>query len=86
MPGLTFSYKLISHDLQSLLASFMACQHSLPDDVGHDIIRSAVEVERRFFSEAISCDLIGMSSELMTRFIEFVADHLLAALGHSKLR
>ena len=42
-------------------------QHRLPEDVVHDIIRSAVEVERRFFSEAISCDLIGMNSELMTR-------------------
>jgi len=33
----------------------------------------------------LSCDHIGMNSELMTRYIEFVADRLLAALGHSKL-
>merc|ERR1712203_1325581 len=43
------------------------------------------EVERRFICEALSCDLIGMNSELMTRYIEFVADRLLTALGHSKL-
>ena len=43
--------------MQSLLASFMACQHGLPDDVVHDIIRSAVEVERRFISEARSCGM-----------------------------
>merc|ERR1719328_732380 len=60
-------------------------QHKLPDDIVHDIIRSAVEVERHFICEALSCDLIGMNSELMTRYIEFVADRLLAALGHSKL-
>jgi len=89
MPGLTFSNELISRD-EGLHAEF-AClvygmlQHKMPDDVVHDIIRSAVEVERRFICEALSCDLIGMNSELMTRYIEFVADRLLAALGHSKL-
>ncbi len=35
--------------------------------------------------EALPCDLIGMNSELMTKYIEFVADRLLSALGHSKL-
>jgi len=59
--------------------------HRLPEDVVHDIIRGAVEVERRFICEALSCDLIGMNSELMVRYIEFVADRLLVALGHSKL-
>merc|ERR1712232_1351299 len=89
MPGLTFSNELISRD-EGLHAEF-AClvyrslQNQLPEDVVHDIIRGAVEVERRFICEALSCDLIGMNSELMTRYIEFVADRLLTALGHSKL-
>merc|ERR1711941_257079 len=89
MPGLTFSNELISRD-EGLHAEF-ACmlygmlQHQLPEDVVHDIIRGAVEVERRFIVEALPCDLIGMNGELMTRYIEFVADRLLTALGHSKL-
>ena len=89
MPGLTFSNELISRD-EGLHAEF-AClmyrslQNKLPEDVVQDIIRGAVEVERKFICEALSCDLIGMNSELMTRYIEFVADRLLAALGHSKL-
>merc|ERR1712045_458291 len=89
MPGLTFSNELISRD-EGLHAEF-ACmlynmlQYRLPEDVVHEIIRGAVEVERRFICEALSCDLIGMNSELMTRYIEFVADRLLSALGHSKL-
>merc|ERR1712061_666083 len=68
MPGLTFSNELISRD-EGLHAEF-AClvygmlQHRLPEDVVHGIIRSAVEVERRFICEALSCDLIGMNSEL----------------------
>merc|ERR1712151_1347728 len=89
MPGLTFSNELISRD-EGLHAEF-ACliygtlQRQLPEDVVHDIIRGAVDVERRFICEALPCDLIGMNNELMTRYIEFVADRLLTALGHSKL-
>merc|ERR1719507_2663821 len=89
MPGLTFSNELISRD-EGLHAEF-ACliygmlQHRLPDDVVHGIVRGAVAAERRFICEALSCDIIGMNSELMTRYIEFVADRLLAALGHPKL-
>eukprot|EP00415_Alexandrium_ostenfeldii_P005078 UN5078 len=60
-------------------------QHKLPEEVVHSIIRDAVEVERQFICEALSCDLIGMNNEPMTRYIEFVADRLLTALGHSKL-
>merc|ERR1712003_206755 len=89
MPGLTFSNELISRD-EGLHAEF-ACmlygmlQHQLPEDIVHDIIRGAVEVERKFICVALSCDLIGMNSDLMTKYIEFVADRLLTALGHSKL-
>merc|ERR1711963_379454 len=89
MPGLTFSNELISRD-EGLHAEF-AClvygmlQHQLPEDVVHGIVRGAVDAERKFICEALPCDLIGMNSELMTRYIEFVADRLLTALGHSKL-
>jgi len=89
MPGLTFSNELISRD-EGLHAEF-ACliygmlQNKLPEDVIHGIVRGAVEAERRFICDALPCDLIGMNSELMTRYIEFVADRLLTALGHAKM-
>jgi ribonucleoside-diphosphate reductase subunit M2 len=89
MPGLTFSNELISRD-EGLHTEF-ACllysmlQNQLPDSVVHDIIRGAVAAERRFICDALSCDLIGMNNELMTKYIEFVADRLLTALGHPKL-
>merc|ERR1719213_718969 len=89
MPGLTFSNELISRD-EGLHAEF-ACllysmlQHKLPEDVVYEIIRGAVRVERKFICEALSCDLIGMNNDLMTEYIEFVADRLLVALGHSKI-
>jgi ribonucleoside-diphosphate reductase subunit M2 len=89
MPGLTFSNELISRD-EGLHAEF-ACllysmlQNKLPDSAVHGIIRGAVAVERQFICEALSCDLIGMNNDLMTKYIEFVADRLLMSLGHPKL-
>merc|ERR1711862_887312 len=89
MPGLTFSNELISRD-EGLHAEF-ACllygmlQNKLPDDCVHEIIKGAVDVERKFICEALSCDLVGMNSGLMTNYIEFVADRLLTALGHPKI-
>merc|ERR1712232_312996 len=66
MPGLTFSNELISRD-EGLHAEFACLLYSmldnkLPEDVVHDIVRSAVAVERKFICEALSCDLIGMNS------------------------
>merc|ERR1711934_1136197 len=81
--------ELISRD-EGLHAEF-ACllygmlQNKLPDDCVHEIIKGAVDVERKFICEALSCDLVGMNSALMTSYIEFVADRLLTALGHPKL-
>merc|ERR1712193_290197 len=89
MPGLTFSNELISRD-EGLHTEF-ACllygmlNNKLPDDVVHGMIKGAVECERTFICDALSCDLIGMNSDLMTKYIEFVADRLLQSLGHPKL-
>jgi len=89
MPGLTFSNELISRD-EGLHAEF-AClvygmlQNKLPDDVVHNLVRGAVAAERLFICEALPCDLIGMNSEMMTKYIEFVADRLLTSLGHPKI-
>merc|ERR1711937_992964 len=72
MPGLTFSNELISRD-EGLHTEF-ACllysmlQKKLPDDIVHDIINGAVETEKEFICDALSCDL-GMNSELMTKYI-----------------
>ncbi|KAF8819442.1 ribonucleoside-diphosphate reductase small subunit [Cardiosporidium cionae] len=89
MPGLTFSNELISRD-EGLHADF-ACllysmlQHKLPPECVQCIIREAVDVERAFVCGALSCDLIGMNSRLMSQYIEFVADRLLVSLGVGKI-
>ena len=90
MPGLTFSNELISRD-EGLHCDF-ACllytkmlRNKLPLEKVYEIIQSAVKIEIDFVSESIPVALIGMNSNLMSQYIQFVADRLLVALGCSKL-
>ena len=50
-----------------------------------EIIKEAVEIEKEFITEALPVRLIGMNSNLMGQYIEFVADRLLAELGNDKI-
>ncbi len=90
MPGLSFSNELISRD-EGLHCDF-ACllynnhlQNQLPKEQVRDIILDAVEIEKEFILEALPVKLIGMNSELMAQYIEFVADRLLLELGNEKV-
>ena len=50
-----------------------------------EIILDAVEIEKEFILEALPVKLIGMNSDLMSQYIEFVADRLLLELGNDKV-
>ena len=41
------------------------------------IIKEAVEIEKEFITESLSCELLGMNKDLMCQYIEYVSDHLL---------
>ncbi|KAL9281893.1 putative oxidoreductase [Arabidopsis thaliana] len=89
MPGLTFSNELISRD-EGLHCDFACLIYSLlrtklDEDRLKAIVCDAVEIEREFVCDALSCALVGMNRELMSQYIEFVADRLLAALGCAKV-
>src|SRR3982751_6100055 len=77
MPGLTFSNELISRD-EGLHCDF-ACllygmlQNKLSQERIYEIISNAVEIEKEFVCDALPVNLIGMNSELMAQYIEFVA-------------
>jgi len=89
MPGLTFSNELISRD-EGLHRDF-ACllfnmlENKPSQETVHLIIKNAVEIEKEFITEALPVSLIGMNSNMMSQYIEYVADHLLVALGCKKL-
>lgn len=90
MPGLTFSNELISRD-EGMHCDF-AChlynhhiEKKLSDKKIKEIICGALEIEKEFILEALPVRLIGMNSDLMKQYLEFVADRLLMSLGVSKV-
>lgn len=89
MPGLTFSNELISRD-EGLHCEF-ACllygmlKNKLSQEEVHQIIFDAVSIEKEFITDALPVALIGMNANLMSQYIEFVADRWLAELGYEKL-
>lgn len=88
MPGLTFSNELISRD-EGMHTDFAVLLYSmikdkLSQEVVYKIFEDAVEIEKNFIIKSLPCSLIGMNSELMGEYIEFVADRLLTQLGYDK--
>jgi ribonucleoside-diphosphate reductase beta chain len=89
MPGLSFSNELISRD-EGLHCDF-ACllysqlENKLSEERVKEVIANAVEIEKEFVSSSLPVKLIGMNSDLMCQYIEFVADRLLLALGCTKI-
>ncbi len=51
----------------------------------HEIINEAVIIEIEFITDAIPCKMIGMNNQLMSKYIEFVADRLCVQLGYDKI-
>jgi ribonucleoside-diphosphate reductase beta chain len=90
MPGLTFSNELISRD-EGMHCDF-AChlynnhiQKKLTQAKIKEIICGALEIEKEFILEALPVRLIGMNSDLMSQYLEFVTDRLLVSLGVPKV-
>jgi ribonucleoside-diphosphate reductase beta chain len=90
MPGLTFSNELISRDegLHCDFACLLYNNHlvnKLSKERITEIIVDAVAIEKEFVTDALPVKLIGMNSDLMQQYIEFVADRLLLELGNEKV-
>lgn len=88
LPGLTFSNELISRDegLHTLFAVAMYHQGTgLSQERIHEIIQEAVTLEKEFICDALPCSLIGMNANLMSQYIEFVANRLALQLRTSKI-
>jgi ribonucleotide reductase beta subunit family protein with ferritin-like domain len=89
MPGLTLSNEFISRD-EALHVEFAVLLYSkLVKKISKkkfiEIMREAVNIEKEFITESIPCRLIGMNADLMTQYIEFVADRLCLQLGYDKI-
>ncbi len=90
MPGLTFSNELISRD-EGMHCDF-ACllynrhiKNKLSKPRLEKIITDAVAIETEFVNDSLPVKLIGMNADLMTQYIQFVADRLLMELSNDKV-
>ena len=89
MPGLCHSNELISRD-EGLHTEFAVLMYqNLVDkpspNVIKEIIINAVTIEKEFITESLSCELIGMNKDLMSQYINYVADRLLLMFGLEKV-
>jgi ribonucleoside-diphosphate reductase subunit M2 len=89
LPGLSFANQLIARD-ESMHTDFAILlysklEHRLPQSVIHEMIRDAVSIETKFITESIPCSMIGMNVNLMTEYIMYIADRLIAQLGYEKV-
>ncbi len=90
MPGLSFSNELISRD-EGMHCDFACLLYNnylinqLSKEKVKKIITDAVEIEKEFVTDSLPVKLIGMNSDLMNQYIEFVADRLLMELGNEKV-
>lgn len=94
LEGLTKSNEFISRD-EGLHRDF-ACElfNQLRERDNYDfncssstiltIIKEAVSIEQEFITESFQCSLIGMNSNYMKQYIEFIADNLLQCLNEPK--
>ena len=88
MAGLIKSNEFISRDeglhtdfaceLYKLLIQKLSFDQILP------IFKEGVEISKKFMNDAIPCKMIGMNSEMMNDYIEYVSDRLLVSLGYRK--
>lgn len=88
LPGLSFANQLISRD-ESLHTEFACLLYSklkdpLDKSAVYDMIQEAVDIEMKFITESIPCNMIGMNAELMKDYIMYIADRLLIMLGYEK--
>jgi ribonucleoside-diphosphate reductase subunit M2 len=89
MPGLIKSNEFISRD-ESMHQDF-ACElfkliiNKPSEKEVADIVKESVEIAKNFNNDSIKIKLIGLNSDMMNQYIEYVADRLIVSLGYNKI-
>ncbi len=50
-----------------------------------EIVLDALEIEKEFITKSLPVSLLGMNSDLMSQYLEYVTDVLLSDLGYNKV-
>ncbi|MEO6305062.1 MAG: ribonucleotide-diphosphate reductase subunit beta [Bacteroidia bacterium] len=89
MPGLCSANTLINKDenLHCDFAIHLINNHIVNKPTEKrikEILLSALKIEKEFITESLPVSLIGMNSNLMKQYLEFIVDQLFAKLGCKK--
>ena len=91
LPGLCTSNEFIARDealhtefAVLLYGKLLNSQRLSPARV-HEIVSDAMSIEEEFIIDSIPCSLLGMNAFLMSTYVKFVSDRLLAQLGYEKV-
>ena len=71
--------------LEFAVEIFNMLKHRPSENRIHQIIEEAVSLEKKFIIESLPCKLIGMNSQMMSQYIEYVADRLLKQIGYKPI-
>tara|TARA_B100001057_G_scaffold491464_1_gene581768 strand:- start:2279 stop:3271 length:993 start_codon:yes stop_codon:yes gene_type:complete len=91
MPGLTFSNEFISRDegehtnTSIMLYNDLKDEFKLPEEKVAEIVTEALQIEIEFITNSIPCAMLGMNSNLMKEYLQYVADRLMVQLGYNKI-
>jgi ribonucleoside-diphosphate reductase beta chain len=94
MPGLAFGNELISRD-EGMHTDFAIQVYSMLHDkygfrkltqkMMETIMKEALQIEKEFIIDALPCNILGMNSNMMSDYLEFVTDRLMAQFGYEKI-
>lgn len=89
MPGLTKSNEFIARDegmhCEFAILLYSMLKNKLDEFDVHSIITEAVNIEKEFIINSLNVKLIGMNADLMSQYIEYVADRLCVSLKYNKI-
>jgi ribonucleoside-diphosphate reductase beta chain len=89
MDGLVKSNEFIARDEgnHSLFAVklYKLLINKLSYDEIMEIFNEGIEISKEFVNEMLKCNLIGLNSNLMNKYIEYVSDILIVNLGYKKI-
>ncbi len=89
LPGLCFSNALISRDeglhAEASVMIYNKLETRLPEERVHEIFKESVDMEKEFICESLPVSLLGINSDSMASYIEYVADFWLKKLKYDPL-
>ena len=89
MPSLTKANRYIARDeslhCETCVLLYSKVIQKLPEPLVHSMFREALEIETEFVTKSIPIALMGINSDKMIEYVQFIADHWLTRLGYSKI-